>query len=114
MWKLFAACGLLLVILLPVRAADDAQALFNAKCSPCHGVSGDGKGHAGLKIKPADLRSDAVQKLTDEELFKTIAYGVGHKEYPHGFIERGLNAEQISGLVVYLRKFARPTKKAGK
>ncbi len=114
MWKLFAACGLLLVILIPVRAAGDAQALFSAQCSPCHGVNGDGKGHAGLKIKPADLRSAEVQKLTDEELFKTIAYGVGHKQYPHGFIERGLSAEQISGLVVYLRKFARPAKKSDK
>jgi mono/diheme cytochrome c family protein len=111
MRKLFAVFGLLLLFLPAVRAAEDAQALFNAKCSTCHGVKGDGKGHEGMKIKPADLRSAAVQKLSDEELFKTIAYGVGHKEYAHGFIERGLNAEQISGLVTYLRKFARPAKR---
>jgi len=41
-----------------------------------------------MKIKPADLRSDAVQQLSDEEIFKTIAYGVGHKEYAHAFAER--------------------------
>jgi len=64
-----------------------------------------------MKIKPADLRSDAVQQLSDEEIFKTIAYGVGHKEYAHAFAERGLSAKQIADVVTYIRKFAKTTKK---
>jgi len=111
MRKLFVACGLMLVFLLPARAAEDAEATYKAQCVKCHGVNGDGMGHAGMKIKPADLRSDAVQKLSDEELFKTIAYGVGHKQYPHAFAERGLSQKQIADLVTYLRRFAKTPKK---
>jgi len=106
-----AILGLGLLLVLSARAADDAESLYNAQCLKCHGANGDGKGHAELKIKPADLRSDAVQKLSDEELFKTIAYGVGHKEYAHAFAERGMDAKQIAALVTYIRKFAKTSKK---
>jgi mono/diheme cytochrome c family protein len=109
--ELFAAFGLILVFFLPACAADDAETTFKAQCVKCHGVNGDGMGHADLKIKPADLRSDAVQKLSDEELFKTIAYGVGHKQYPHAFAGRGLSRKEIAELVTYIRKFAKSSKK---
>lgn len=106
-----AAIGLYLMFLLPANAAEDGESTYKAQCQKCHGTNGDGNGHTQMKIKPADLRSDAVQKLSDEELFKTIAYGVGHKEYAHAFAERGLSSKQIADLVVYIRKFARTSKK---
>ena len=112
MREVFVVCGLTLMFLLPARAAEDAKKTFQAQCVKCHGANGDGTGHAGLKIKPADLRSDAVQKLSDEELYKTIAYGVGHKQYPHAFAERGLSPKQIADLVTYLRTFAKTSKKS--
>jgi len=112
--KAFTAFGLMLVLLLQAAAAEDGETTFKAQCAKCHGVKGDGKGHVGLKIKPADLRSDAVQKLSDEELFKTIAYGVGHKEYAHGFARRGLSSKQIADLVTYIRALARASKETGK
>lgn len=111
MRKLFAAFGWLLVFLLPLGAAEDAETTFKTQCVNCHGVNGDGKGHIGLKVKPADLRSDAVQNLSDEELFKRIAYGVGHKQYPHAFAKRGLSTKQIADLVTYLRTLAKSSKK---
>jgi hypothetical protein len=52
----------------------------------------------------SDLRSPQVQGLSDDELFKTIAYGVKHKQYPHAFLKRGLTEEQVTQLVSYLRK----------
>jgi len=100
-----------LLIAIPVWAGDDAQSTYEAQCMKCHGEKGDGKGHSQMKIKPADFRSDAVQKLSDEEMFKTIAYGVGHKEYAHAFAERGLSTKQIADLVTYIRKFAKNSKK---
>ena len=108
-----AICALVctLLIVFQVWAADDAQSTYEAQCMKCHGAKGDGNGHSQMKIKPADLRSDAVQKLSDEELFKTIAYGIGHKEYAHAFVERGLSAKQIADLVTYIRKFAKTSKK---
>lgn len=101
----------ILLIAFPVWAADDAESTYEAQCLKCHGAKGDGKGHSQMKIKPADLRSDAVQKLSDEEIFKTIAYGVGHKEYAHAFAERGLSSKQIAELVTFIRKFAKSSKK---
>jgi mono/diheme cytochrome c family protein len=106
-----AAIGIWLLFLLPAQAAEDSQSLYKAQCLKCHGANGDGKGHAELKVRPADLRSDAVQRLSDEELYKSIAYGVGHKEYAHAFAERGLDAKQIAELVTYIRKFAKTSKK---
>ena len=58
------------------------------------------------RLKAADLRSKAVQDLSDEEIYKTIAYGVRHKNYPHAFARRGLTEKQVADLVVYIRKLA--------
>ena len=104
-------CGLWLLLLARVNGADDGESTYKAQCLKCHGANGDGNGHAQMKVKPADLRSDAVQKLSDEDLFKTIAHGVGHKEYAHGFAARGLSAKQIADVVTYVRKFAKTEKK---
>jgi len=106
-----AFCGRLIVFPPHAKAADDGESRYKAQCLKCHGPNGDGQGHTQMKIKPADLRSDAVQQLSDEEIFKTIAYGVGHKEYAHAFAERGLSAKQIADVVTYIRKFAKTTKK---
>lgn len=111
MRKLLILSSLCLLFLAPLKAADDGESTYKAQCMKCHGLNGDGNGHAQMKVKPADLRSDMVQKLSDEELFKTIAYGVGHKEYAHGFAERGLSARQIADVVTYIRKFAKTSKK---
>ena len=108
---ILAALGLWVLFMVPARAADDPESLYNAQCLKCHGANGDGKGHAEMKIKPADLRSDAVQKLSNEELYKSIAYGIGHKEYAHAFAARGMDAKQIASLVIYIRKFAKTSKK---
>jgi len=106
-----ASLGLCLLFVLRAQAADDGESLYKEQCQKCHGVNGDGNGHAQIKIKPADLRTDAVQRLSDEELYKTIAYGVGHKDYAHAFAERGMDAKQIAALVTYVRKFAKTSKK---
>ncbi len=108
---LSAVFALLLLLLPAAQAADDAGSIYKDQCQKCHGANGDGNGHTQMKIKPADLRSDAVQRLSDEELYKTIAYGVGHKEYAHAFASRGLSAKQIADLVTFIRKFAKAEKK---
>jgi mono/diheme cytochrome c family protein len=107
----YAVCVLLLVFSLPAKAAEDGESTYKAQCLKCHGANGDGNGHTQMKIKPADLRSDAVQQLSDEEIYNTIAYGVGHKEYAHAFAERGLSAKEIAELVTYIRRFAKTARK---
>lgn len=97
----------LIVILLPapsgaVSVGDEAAKLFQAKCSKCHGVDGSGTA-MGKKLKAPDLRSDAVQKLSDDELFQAIAKG---KKAFHKFGTK-LSEEQIRQLVHHVRQLAK-------
>ena len=91
--------------------AASGEDTYKQHCLNCHGPNGDGKGHANMKIKPADLRSDAVQGLSDEDLYKSIAFGVRHKDYAHAFANRGMSSKEISEIVTYIRKFAHTAKK---
>jgi len=104
------AIGVCLLFFCTAEAADQGAMIFKAQCAKCHGDNGDGNGHANMKITPADLRSDAVQKKTDEELYKSIAFGVGHKEYAHAFADRGLSQDQIAAVVKYIRTFGKASK----
>jgi len=61
--------GLGLIFASPASAADEAESMYKERCMNCHGASGDVNGHAQMKIKPEDLRSDTVQKKSDEELY---------------------------------------------
>ncbi len=70
-------------------------------------MDGSASTPAGKKLGAADLRSQQVQSLSDEELYKTIANGVGHKQYPHAFASRGLTQKQIADLVAYIRTMAK-------
>lgn len=93
--------------ILSVHASAQVEELFKAQCSTCHAMDGTGATAAGKKMKLADLRSKDVQSLSDDELFRTIAYGVKHKEYPHAFLSRGVTQEQVTQLVGYIRKLAK-------
>ena len=104
--------GLCLVAVQGAGAQDRGEATYKATCMRCHGPSGDGKGHEGMKVTPADLRSDAVQDKSDQELYDSIALGAGHKEYPHAFAERGLTRKQITDVITYIRGFAKKSTKA--
>ncbi len=97
--------ALSLILLAVANAATQGESTYRAQCLKCHGEKGDGKGHEHMKIKPADLRTEGVQDKSDEQLYNSIAFGVGHKEYAHAFAERGLSAKQIAEVVTYIRTF---------
>ena len=103
--------GLCLLATQAVGAENQGESTYKAICIHCHDPNGDGKGHAGMKITPADLRSDAVQQKSDRELYDSIAFGVGHKQYPHAFAERGLSWKEITDVVAYIRGFAKKSDK---
>ena len=111
MRTIICLCGLWLIATQAVHAQDTGEATYKSICIHCHGPNGDGKGHAGMKITPADLRSDAVQQKSDQELYDSIAFGVGHKQYPHAFAERGLSRKEITDVVAYIRGFAKKSDK---
>jgi cytochrome c553 len=101
-----AALALALATLAP--AQDEAAVLFKARCSKCHAVDGSGKTAAGKKMEIPDLRSPKVQRLSDAELFETIAHGKDHRNYPHVFSDLGLSDQQIRQLVQHTRTLAPP------
>jgi mono/diheme cytochrome c family protein len=88
-------------------AVGQANETFKQQCSSCHGMDGSASTPAGKRLNAADLRSKAVQDLSDEEIYKTIAYGVGHKNYPHAFVKRGLTEKQVADIVVFIRKLGK-------
>ena len=96
--------GLICWVIFSPHTSGQVEDLYKAHCSSCHGADGSGSTTAGKKMGLKDLRSPQIQNLSDDELFKTIAYGVQHKQYPHAFVKRGLSEEQITQLVSCLRK----------
>ncbi len=95
----------------PAWAQKNIQQVFEKTCASCHGADGAGKTEAAAKLKIPDLRSKEVQQLSDKELFDTIAYGTGHKQYPHAWLDRGINGALIRDLVDYVRQLAKPPKR---
>jgi mono/diheme cytochrome c family protein len=76
--------------------------LYAKHCSSCHGDSGKGDGPSGLAMsqKPADLRSDAIRKMSDDDLFSRISEG---KEMMPGFAKK-LSDDERRALVRYVRQ----------
>jgi mono/diheme cytochrome c family protein len=82
----------------PAMAADDAEALYKAKCQMCHGA--DGKGSpAGQKLGVRDLHSPEVAKESDADLIKITKEGKG--KMPK--FEGKLTDDQIKQLIKYIR-----------
>ena len=80
----------LALLLLPVTAfADDAAALFDAKCKSCHGA--DGK-----KLAKADLTSQTIKAKADADLVKFLTTDAKHKS-------KVANEAAAKTLVTYLK-----------
>ena len=70
------------VLVTPLALAGDSprQAWVKAKCALCHGLDGAGQTDTGQKTNTPDLRTPAIQKLTDAEMVARIAGG--HRKMP--------------------------------
>lgn len=83
--------------------ADDAAALYTAKCKMCHGASGAGDTPMGKKLALKALGSAEVQKKDDAALVEVIAKGSGKMP---AFATK-ISDEQIKQLVAVIRGFAK-------
>ena len=83
-----------------VTTRDNGSDIFRSRCAVCHGVDGSGHTDQGRKLKTPDLRSDDVQKLTDDDLLDVITFG--KNEMPA--FEKKLSRENVQQVIVHLRK----------
>lgn len=78
---------------------------YDYYCRACHGVKGDGNGPVGESYvpKPTDLRSAAVARMTDGELYYRMLHGAGHDPVmPHT-----VAPDQRWPIVMYVRSLGR-------
>ena len=86
----------------PAKADNAAGGMYKAKCAMCHGADGKGETATGKTMKVKNFASDEVQKMNDEDLSEAISKGKGKMP-----AYKTLNADQVKGLVAYIRSFAK-------
>ena len=89
--------ALILVIALPAAGFADGAATYKAKCTACHGADGSGQTPVGKSLKPKDLRSPDVQKMSDAEIATILSDGKG-KMPPSK-----LSPDDIKAVIGYVR-----------
>ena len=98
------------VTFVSVSQAQSAAEIFDKNCALCHGKDGASKTAAATRMVIPDLRSREVQQLSEEQIFETIAYGTGHKQYPHAFVKRGMAPATVHEMVAHIRELAKAKK----
>jgi mono/diheme cytochrome c family protein len=77
---------------------DTAAQDFKSNCVVCHGADGIGTA-TGKSLKAPDLHSDAVQKMSKADLITIVSDGKNNMPP----FKNTLSADQISGLVAYVK-----------
>ncbi|MDR4496793.1 MAG: ethylbenzene dehydrogenase-related protein [Candidatus Scalindua sp.] len=94
------------------EAIEAGKKLYEKKCYYCHGIKGDGKGSAALRLDPKPrnfvrneykVRSTALGELpTDEDLFRIISSGIEGTAMPFW---SSLSNEERWQVVYYIKTF---------
>jgi cytochrome c6 len=81
------------------RNADDSAAAesYKSNCVVCHGADGTGT-PTGKTLKAPDLHSDAVQKMTNQQIEEQIANGKNNMPP----FKATLSTDQIAALAAYV------------
>jgi len=80
--------------------------IYKAKCAMCHGADGKADTPAGKAMKARDFHDPEVIKATDADL--TVAIAKGKNKMPAYAAQ--YSADQIKGLVAYIRDMQKPAK----
>ena len=103
--KLAPVLALLAVVSipLPALAAETPRGLWlKMKCALCHGEDGRGETPAGKQKGTPSLRTEEIQKLTDDELIKPVVEG--HAGMPA--LQAKISNENRQLLISYIRSLA--------
>jgi mono/diheme cytochrome c family protein len=79
----------------------DAAAIYNSKCSKCHGRDGRAQSLHAKHVHARDLTTaDWQNDVSDERIFNSISNGKG--KMPS--FKKSLSEDQINSLVTYVRR----------
>ncbi|HWY55277.1 MAG TPA: cytochrome c [Terriglobales bacterium] len=97
----FIAPSILCFVALPTatQAQSDAAKLYKTNCALCHSANGSGDSPSGKALHAKDLRSEEVQRQSDEALSEVITKGKG-KMPAFG---AKIKPDDVTNLVSYLR-----------
>lgn len=102
----FIAAGTLCCLAMSVTQAEmDPAKIYKANCDLCHGADGSGDTGPGKAFHAKDLRSDEVQKQSDDVLREVITKGKG-KMPAFG---AKIRPDDVTKLIAYIRSL--PLKK---
>jgi mono/diheme cytochrome c family protein len=90
---------------------EKGQGIYKLNCAPCHGVGGrgDGPASANLDPKPRDhTNAEYMQKLTDEEIAKTVQIGGAPKGMPQMPSSPQIKGDDMNALIAFIRSLSRP------
>lgn len=82
-----------------MQAQSDPAKIFSTNCVLCHSANGSGDSATGKALHAKDLRSEEVQKQSDEALAEAISKGKG-KMPAFG---AKIHPDAIAKLVAYIR-----------
>jgi cytochrome c6 len=85
------------------QAQSDAAKLYKTNCALCHSANGSGDSPSGKALHAKDLRSEEVQKQSDEALSEIITKGKGKMP---AFGAR-IKPDDVTNLVSYLRALSK-------
>lgn len=66
---------------IPDSLADRGKIRFQIYCSPCHGVTGEGKGlvaQKGLEVPPPSFKDDRLKEMPAGKIFQAMTLGVNN------------------------------------
>jgi len=111
--KLIPPCLVLFAaVAMTAIAADvqaDGKAIFEGKCSICHGKDGKGQTKMGARVGIKDLTDAQFQAtFTDEQLLKILKEGLKNGEMTrmkaYGQV---MSDEEIKAVIAYVRLFVK-------
>ena len=101
----FIAASILCFMAVPTatQAQSDAAKLYKTNCALCHSADGSGDSPSGKALHAKDLRSEEVQKQSDEGLSEVITKGKGKMPA----FRAKIKPDDVKKLVAYLRELPR-------
>jgi len=86
-----------------LKSQDKGAATYKQKCVTCHGADGRADTPAAKSMKVSSFSDPETMKMSDDELAAIIEKGE-NKMPAYG---KGMNAEDIKGMVAYIRSLAK-------